>query len=37
MTPDLIGILAVGASLIGIGATAIGLLRGLWRDARADT
>ena len=30
MTPELIGILAVGATMIG-------LLLALWRDARADT
>ncbi len=30
MTPELIGILAVGATIIG-------LLLALWRDARADT
>ena len=37
MTPELIGILAVGVTLIGVGATLIGLLLALWHDARADT
>ena len=37
MTPELIGILAVGATLIGVSATMIGLLLAFWRDARADT
>lgn len=37
MTPELIGILAVGATLIGVAATMIGLLLAFWRDARADT
>ena len=37
MTPELIGILVVGATLIGVGTTMIGLLLALWRHARADT
>ena len=37
ITPELIGILAVGATLIGVSATMIGLLLAFWRDARADT
>jgi len=37
MTPELIAILAVGATLIGVAATMIGLLLAFWRDARADT
>ena len=36
MTPELIGILAVGATLIGVAATMTGLLLTLRRDARAD-
>ena len=37
MTPEFIAILAVGATLTGVGVTLIGLLLALWRDARADT
>ena len=36
MTPELIGILAVGATLIGVAATMIGLLLTFRRDARAE-
>ena len=37
MTPELIGILAVGATLTGVGATMIGLLLTFRRDARSDS
>ncbi len=36
MTPELIGILAVGATLTGVGATMIGLLLTFRREARDD-
>ena len=36
MTPELIAILAVGATLIGVAATMIGLLLTFRRDVRAD-
>jgi len=36
VTPELIGILAVGATLFGVGATLIGLLLTFRREARTD-
>ena len=36
MTPELIGILALGATVIGFGATLIGLLLTFRRESRAE-